>query len=97
MHGFMNEEALRRTIETGGALLQPFAKAVWHKGAPAVWCKTLLKCELTTTRIAFGCAYASAAMAQLPCRVQVVFLPLFADRRPAGRAGHIDFRETKSL
>jgi phosphoribosyl-AMP cyclohydrolase len=34
MHGFMNEEALRRTIETGEAHYYSRSReAVWHKGA----------------------------------------------------------------
>ena len=66
MHGFMNEEALRRTIETGEAHYYSRSReAIWHKGATSGLVQTLLKCELTTTRIAFGCAYALAAMAQV--------------------------------
>ena len=34
MHGFMNEEALRRTIETGEAHYYSRSReAIWHKGA----------------------------------------------------------------
>ena len=34
MHGFMNEEALRRTIETGEAhYFSRSREAIWHKGA----------------------------------------------------------------
>lgn len=66
MHGFMNEEALRRTIETGEAHYYSRSReAIWHKGATSGLVQNIVEMRIDDDQDCVGCAYASAAMAQV--------------------------------
>ena len=55
MHGYMNVEALKKTIETKEAhYFSRSRKAIWHKVKQVVLPKKLLKLKLTMTKILYG-------------------------------------------
>ena len=57
MHGFMNEAAFLKSIETAEAHYYSRSReTVWHKGVRrAAWFKISLKCGLMMTRTRYGC------------------------------------------
>ena len=91
MHGYMNEEALKKTIASGEAhYWSRSRRGDLAQGQPAVWFRILRKCGLMMTKIACGCACKSAAMAQAAMSaIARAFIALYR-RRAARCAGYAD-------
>ena len=65
MLGYMNADALQRTIATGEAHYWSRSRqCLWHKGATSGLVKKLSRCASTTTKM--PCGYASMSRVQVP-------------------------------
>ena len=92
MHGWMNAEALRRTLELGEAVYWSRSRqALWHKGATSGLVQKVVEVRVDDDQDAIWLRVEVRRRRELPRRLPVVLLSPGADRR-AGRAGGLAAR-----